>query len=115
MSPDPASPAAQIILRPTGKVRHLRRVLLPTPAQIAARVAAIPRGQTLTLPALKAAMAAALGADLCCPVTTRRALAALVTDDSLPLWRLLLPGDITVRQAGLSPRFAALLAEETPP
>jgi len=74
------------------------RLLLPTPLLIAAEVAAVPIGTTITMSALRARLAARFGADRTCPLMTGmfvKIIAGAVADDLAqrhrarwPVWRL---------------------------
>jgi hypothetical protein len=80
-------------------------MLISSPADIAAYVAAIPFGQRRTVARLRSDLARRAKVDAMCPVTTAiylRVVAEVALDDLehgrdmaevVPFWRVLLPGD----------------------
>jgi hypothetical protein len=84
--------------RVVADVRHGGSVLIATPLLIAAEVAAIRRGQVITVSELRARLARRFGADRTCPLTTgifASIVAGAVSEDLTrsrkarwPIWRL---------------------------
>jgi hypothetical protein len=96
------SPGARVRFETQPKiVRDTRagdRKLIPTAPLVAEEVAAVPRGEVLTISNLRERLAARYGADRCCPVATGR-LASLLCREvrqqlarghkaRWPIWRL---------------------------
>jgi alkylated DNA nucleotide flippase Atl1 len=100
------------------------RMLVPTPALVAEEVAAIPRGEVLTVSALRARLAERFGADRTCPSTTAAVLAVLagcVAEDLTrnrraprwPIWRVVGDDGRLEKNWPLSARWrASALREE---
>lgn len=96
-------------------------MLISTPRDVAARIAAIPFGQTMTVPEFRAFLAAAHGADGCCPTSTsifiRVAAEAAIEDMSAgrasaevtPFWRVVDPDGPIAKRLSCDSAFIATL------
>lgn len=92
---------------------------ISTPRELADRVRAIPSGQTVSIPELRAELAADRGGDATCPVTTAiylRIVLEVVLDDLAqglpidevtPIWRVLAPDSPVTRRVDGAPEFVA--------
>lgn len=90
-----AEPVVKTMDRAMGSNYPPGRMLIASPQSIEAAVMAIPRGQVLTLPALRARLAKQFKADYTCPITTgiflRIAAEAALEEgraDAVPVWRV---------------------------
>ena len=96
-------PEVAVLEKPFAGVPAGARLLISTPARIAAYVAAIPAGETRDVAAMRADLAAQAGADATCPMTTgmfaRIAAEAALEEvaagaklaEVTPFWRLIDP------------------------
>jgi hypothetical protein len=101
-----------IKIRPKGR-SGTQSVLIPSEAMVAEALRAAPPGRLSDLGALRRALAAAHGADACCPVTVRRHLLRLSQDGGAPVWRVIDPGRPFARRlVGGPERIHAALAAE---
>lgn len=66
----PPKPVVSRLDKPYAGHEPGARMLIPTPAVVAAYVATIPAGETRTMPQLREDLAAAHRADFTCPLTT---------------------------------------------
>ncbi|OWJ65372.1 hypothetical protein [Inquilinus limosus] len=88
-------------------------MLIPSEAMVAEALRAAPPGRLSELGALRRALAAAHGADACCPVTVQRHLVRLSQDGSTPVWRVVDPDrPFARRMAGGPERIRDRLAGE---
>ena len=77
------------------------KMLLPSPAAVAALLARVPARQLITTGGLRRKLAEQFGVQGCCPVTTQKALQALAHDphSRVPYWR------VVSQNGGLISRF----------
>ena len=92
-------------------------MLVPTARMVDDFIRAIPRGRSLTAKDLRAAMATAHGAQVCCPITTGFDLRTVAEAawESLssgtpvravtPVWRVLPAGSPTLKKLSFDPAF----------
>lgn len=77
------------VIEPRRKGRSgTQTMLIPSRRMVADKLEAAPAGRVSDLGELRKALAAAVGADTCCPVTVQRHLVALAEDDAAPVWRV---------------------------
>ena len=97
-----AKPAHVVVLeKPYAGLAAGRRLFIAAPALVEARLRGVPRGTTLTVPALRDALAREHGAHATCPTSTaiflrivaERALERMATGDPdpAPFWRVIDP------------------------
>ncbi len=67
------------------------KMLLPSRASVEMLIAQIPENQVITVDRLEKTLAAQFEADVSCPVTTKKALAAIATDPvkTVAYWRVI--------------------------
>ena len=92
-------------------------MLIPTPHLVADFVRTIPRGEARDVPAMRQALAAQHGAEVCCPVTTGIHLrivteamyeqweAGAAFDDLPPVWRVIGPNAPILKKVSFDPAF----------
>lgn len=91
------------------------RMLLPSPATVAALLQRVPRRRLITTDQLRQALAAQFGVQGTCPVTTRKALEKLASDPKrrVPYWRVINQnGQLSGRFPGGAASQAARLEAE---
>lgn len=91
------------------------KMLLPTPATVAAQIRQIPAGRLLTTDLLRKGLAEQFGVQGTCPVTTKKALTAIASDPSqdVPWWRVIKQnGELMANYPGGVAGHASRLAEE---
>ncbi len=65
------------------------KMLLPSPATVAAFIKKIPKGKLVTTDVLRKLLAQQCGVQGTCPVTTRIALREIAQQRNVPFWRVL--------------------------
>lgn len=93
------------------------RMLIPSGRAIDAAIRAIPVGQTMTMPQVRAELCQQYGADITCPITTGIFLrivteaayeafsAGMPIDEVTPVWRVLDAGSPTLKKVSFDPDF----------
>lgn len=110
-----ARPAHVVVLdKPFAGVAAGQRLFIPSPALLAERIAALPRGTTTDPVALRSELARAHGADATCPVTTaihlrivaERALEQIAGgEEATPFWRAIPPESHVAKKLSCGPEF----------
>ena len=91
------------------------KMLLPSPATVAAQIKQIPEHHLVTLDLLQKKLAEQFQVEVTCPVTTRKALHALAQDTSqqVACWRVVRKhGELFAHFPGGAEGHAALLRKE---
>jgi hypothetical protein len=101
---------------------NARSMVIPAPEDVARRIAAIPAGETRTISALRAELAALGGAETACPAATNKYWKWIAHAEGevhgtgsifdVPWWRVLKDGKLSRHMPGGIERQAALLRNE---
>ena len=90
-----------------------RTMVVPSAEAVREAIAAIPRGETRTLKALRTELARTAGAEVACPYATRVGWYLVAeSGDDVPWWRVTRDGKADARLPGGAERQRELLAEE---
>ena len=107
-----------IVAIPPNRIKYFGttgRMLLPSPATVAALIQRIPRHKLSTTVLLRTELSQQFEVEGTCPVTTQRALQAIAydDDDEIAYWRIINQnGGLIARYPGGPAQHAALLQAE---